>query len=212
MAAALAGCHTRPPDTGGGPGEGEYQEVEVLGTRQSSPGGEHEQSYASIVAEGERQDDWRLQGRRGRSSLQRGPVTEEQGQRGRQGYYSCREKGYFARDCGAPRQPKQCYNCKGDHLQRFCLTRREGGQVRQQQAGQSSAGPGGEQGVRPELRMSGGRAEDQRIQRKKLTIGLELGGNKMIPSDEQMGRICRRLGMKQEEVLGIAAKPYGMEV
>ena len=34
----------------------------------------------------------------------------------------------------------------------------------------------------------------------------------MIPSDSQMGRIFRRLGMKQEDVLGIAAIPYGMEV
>ena len=57
-----------------------------------------------------------------------------------------------------------------------------------------------------------GRLEDRRVERKILSISLDLGGNKMIPSDAQMGRICRRLGMKQEEVLGIAAIPHGMEV
>ena len=62
------------------------------------------------------------------------------------------------------------------------------------------------------LRNVGGRAEDRRAERKILTISLELPGNKMIPTDTQMGRICRRLGMKQEDVLGIAAVPYGMEV
>ena len=62
------------------------------------------------------------------------------------------------------------------------------------------------------LRSGGGQAEERRTERKILTIGLELGGNKMIPSDSQMGRICRRLGMKHEDVLGIAAVPFGMEV
>ena len=200
-------------DGGGG------QEGGLLGGSWQGPGGRASQSYASITGgvnedrnEEASQEGWSVQQRRRRPAAAR--LLADQEHRYEQGCYNCQEKGHLARDCKEPRQPKRCYNCQGNHLQRSCPNRRERATGQENQDGSNRTVPGGrgQLSERPEMRRAGGRVEDRRVERNMLTISLELEGNKMIPSDTQMGRICRRLGMKKEDVLGIAAKPYGMEV
>ena len=180
MAAALAVNNFRPPDPGERPKGGEKTldsaAPAVVMVDLELDGGGQSASYAGVVrGHGDRseeasQENWRLQQRGGRSVLL--TTGMDQVQQSRPGCYNCGELGHLARVCEEQRQPKRCYSCKGERLQRFCPSRRL------KAPGSSRKEPGGrEQQERPELRSVGGRTEERRPGRKILSISLGLGGN-----------------------------------
>ena len=134
--------------------------------------------------------------------------------------YNCEEKGHYARDCDQPRKPKRCHRCQEEgHLIKDCpVNPNSGGHSQNPPRTQNRTErrpSAGVPGARPREEEANGVTqksyEGVRMRRKWLTIKLGMPKTRMVPNDNEVASICRKI-FKKEDLSGAWGEKEGIAV